>query len=101
MEPECSLPHSQAPATCSYPEPQPQSQSVETQASFPMLCRQKISPKLRPSKLRPIPKLEDSPLSTVRDCLLSIFAATLHIWWPLLHLQPEDAPRREDNETLT
>jgi hypothetical protein len=28
---------------------------------------------------RPTPKLEDHPLSTVRDCLFSIFAATLHI----------------------
>jgi hypothetical protein len=27
----------------------------------------------------PIPKLEDHPLSAVRDCLLNIFAATLHI----------------------
>jgi hypothetical protein len=28
---------------------------------------------------RPSPKLEDHPLSTVRDCLFNIFAATLHI----------------------
>ena len=28
---------------------------------------------------RPNPKLEDHPLSDVRDCLFSIFAATLHI----------------------
>ena len=27
----------------------------------------------------PTPKLEGHPLSTVRDCLLNIFAATLHI----------------------
>jgi len=116
METKCSLPHSQAPATCSYPKPEAQSQSVETQASFPLLCCQKISPKLRPSKLfrnvkrfygeevlapRPTPKLEDYPLSTVRDCLLSMFAATLHIWWPLLHLHLEDAPRSGDTDTLT
>ena len=31
---------------------------------------------------RPIPKLEDHPLSAVRDCLFNIFAATLHIWRP-------------------
>jgi hypothetical protein len=31
---------------------------------------------------RPTPKLEDHPLSAVRDCLFSIFAATLHIWRP-------------------
>jgi len=28
---------------------------------------------------RPTPKLEDQPLSAVRDCLFNIFAATLHI----------------------
>jgi hypothetical protein len=28
---------------------------------------------------RPTPKLEDRPLSAVRDCLVNIFAATLHI----------------------
>jgi hypothetical protein len=37
--------------------------------------------------LRPTPKLEDHPLPAVRDCLFSIFAATLHP-------QPEDAPCR-------
>jgi hypothetical protein len=29
---------------------------------------------------RPNPKLEDHPLSAVRDCLFNIFAATLHTW---------------------
>jgi hypothetical protein len=29
--------------------------------------------------LRPTPKLEDHPLSAVRDCLFNMFAATLHI----------------------
>ena len=28
---------------------------------------------------RPTPKLEDQPLSAVRDCLFNFFAATLHI----------------------
>ena len=28
---------------------------------------------------RPTPKLDDHPLSAVRDCLSNIFAATLHI----------------------
>jgi hypothetical protein len=31
---------------------------------------------------RPTPKLEDYPLSAVRDCLFSIFAATFCIWKP-------------------
>jgi hypothetical protein len=29
---------------------------------------------------RPTPKLEDHPLSAVRDCLFNIFAATLQNW---------------------
>jgi hypothetical protein len=29
---------------------------------------------------RPTPKLQDHPLSAVRDCLFSIFAITLHSW---------------------
>jgi hypothetical protein len=37
----------------------------------------------------PTPKLEDHPLSAVRDCLFNIFAAALHP-------QPEDAPYRGD-----
>jgi hypothetical protein len=36
---------------------------------------------------RPTPKLEDHPLSAVRDCLFNIFAATLCIWRPSLHPQ--------------
>jgi hypothetical protein len=83
---------------------------------FSIVMLSKDQSKARPSKLfcnvlrfygedllapRPTPKLEDYPLSTVRDCLLSIFAAVLHIRWPLLPLQPEDAPRCGDNETLT
>jgi hypothetical protein len=31
---------------------------------------------------RPNPRLDDHPLSAVRDCLFNIFAATLHIWRP-------------------
>jgi hypothetical protein len=31
---------------------------------------------------RPTPKLEDHPLSAVRDGLFNIFAGTLHIWRP-------------------
>jgi hypothetical protein len=47
---------------------------------------------------RPTPKLEDRPLSAVRDCLFNIFAATLQNWRGLLHPQPEDAPCRGDKE---
>jgi hypothetical protein len=48
--------------------------------------------RLRVVSILPNPKLEDHPLSDVRDCLFNIFAATLHIWRPFLHPQPEDAP---------
>jgi hypothetical protein len=34
---------------------------------------------------RPTHKLEDHPLSAVRDCLFNIFAVTLHAWRPFLH----------------
>jgi hypothetical protein len=43
-------------------------------------------------------ELEDHPLSAVRDCLFSIFTATLHMWRPFLHPQPEDAPYRVDKD---
>jgi hypothetical protein len=46
---------------------------------------------------RPTPKLEDHPLSAVRDC---IFVATLHIWRPFLYPQPEDAPCLGDRDPL-
>jgi hypothetical protein len=45
---------------------------------------------------RPTPKLEDHPLSAVRDCLFNVFAATLHNWRPFLHPQPKDVDG-EDN----
>jgi hypothetical protein len=49
---------------------------------------------------RPTPKLEDHPLSALRDCLFNVFAATLHNWRPFLHSQPEDAPCRDDRDPL-
>jgi hypothetical protein len=52
------------------------------------------------SALRPTPKLEDHPFSAVRDCLLNIFAATLHICRPFLHPQLEDAPCGGDRDPL-
>jgi len=67
MEPEGSLPQSQVPATCLYPE---------AYALFRnMICfysEELLAP-------RPTPKLENHPFSAVPDCLFNIFAATLHI----------------------
>jgi hypothetical protein len=47
---------------------------------------------------RPTPKLEDHPLSAVRDCLLNILYSQLPSisGGRLLHPQPEDAPCRGD-----
>jgi len=44
----------------------------------------------------PTPKLEDHPLSAVRDYLFNIFASTLRTRRTSLHPQPEDAPCRGD-----
>jgi hypothetical protein len=41
---------------------------------------------------RPIPMLEDHPLSAVRDCLFNTFAATLRTQRTFLQPQPVDAP---------
>jgi hypothetical protein len=49
---------------------------------------------------RPTPKLDDHPMSAVRDCLFNVLAATLHNWRPFLHLLPEDAPCRYDGDPL-
>jgi len=46
---------------------------------------------------RSIPKL-GHPLSTIRDCLFDIFAATLHIWRPFPLSAPGDAPIRDDKD---
>jgi hypothetical protein len=47
------------------------------------------------------PKLEVHPLSAVDDCLVGVFAPTLHIWRPFILPQPEDAPCRGDREPRT
>jgi hypothetical protein len=48
----------------------------------------------------PTPKLEDHPLLAVCDYLFNIFTATLHIWRPVLHPRPEDAPCNVDRDPL-
>jgi len=45
---------------------------------------------------RPNPKLEDHPLSAVRDYIFSIFAATVRIWRLSPPSPPRDTPRRGD-----
>jgi hypothetical protein len=49
---------------------------------------------------RPNPKLEDNRLSAVRDCLLNIFAATLHIIVRSSNRNLEDAPCHGDSDQL-
>lgn len=48
----------------------------------------------------PAPKLEDNPLSAVCNYQFSIFAATLHICWPFLCPQHEEAPCCGDRDPL-
>jgi hypothetical protein len=109
MEPEAegSLTHTQVPATCPYPEPaesspyphipNPEYPSYNNLMShFCCLGREKVSFQVRGfvceyfvTKIRfhgeeflarrATPKLEDRPLSAVRDCLFNTFVATLHI----------------------
>jgi hypothetical protein len=97
MEPEGSLPHSQEPATCPYPEPM---QRISPGQRLCQMFRNVIifyGELLAP---RPTPKLEDHPLSAVRDCLFNVFTATLHIRRPFLHVQPEDAACRGGTDRL-
>jgi hypothetical protein len=48
----------------------------------------------------PTSSLEDHPLSAVHNCLFNIFTATLHIWRPFLHPQPDDTPCLCDRDPL-
>jgi len=67
MEPEGSLPHSQVPSTCPYPE---QSISPGPKLSI-WTFRNKIYFYVEDLlATRPIPKLEDHDLWSVRDCLV-------------------------------
>jgi hypothetical protein len=91
MEPEGSLPHSQVPATCPYPE---LARSSPCHVHFSFLSSyQSINPGPRQvfmtrnkasfygeelSTPSPTPKHQYHPLSDVRDYLFNIFAATLH-----------------------
>ena len=100
MEPKGSLPHSQVLATCPFPDP---AQSIPyphitlpEHPSCPFFVAEVVPKYQSPRQVfifrnktnfygeellapRPTPKLEDHPLSAVRDCLFNIFAATLHI----------------------
>jgi hypothetical protein len=94
MESEGSLPHSQVSATCPDPEPArsspyshtplPEDPPYQSITSCPRLFVWMFRRIIRfygeeLLALRPNPKLEDHPLSAVRDCLVNIFAANLHI----------------------
>jgi hypothetical protein len=50
---------------------------------------------------RPTTKLEDNPVSIVRNCLFNKLAATLYSWRPFLYPQPQDAPCRVDRGQFT
>src|SRR5215470_11032516 len=94
MEPGGSLPHSQEPANCPCQRIGPGPRLRRLLCNIIIFYGEEL---LAP---RPTHKLEDHPLSPVRDCLFNVFAATLHNWRPFLHPQPEDAPCRGDKDPL-
>jgi len=80
MEPECSLPHSQVSATCPETDQLRSYQGMNPDMRQVFMFRNKASyfgEEL--SSPHQTPELEDHPLSAVRSCLFSIFAATRHI----------------------
>jgi hypothetical protein len=104
--PEGSLPHSQIPTTCLYPDAAQSNRNTYIQLPedppsklmFPFRClgHTKISVQFLGSACEyfvkkihlhgeelltpsPNPKQEDHPLSSIHDCIFNIFAATLHI----------------------
>jgi hypothetical protein len=52
------------------------------------------------STFQPTLRLEDHPLSAVRNCLFSTFAAPVHMGGGgrIFHLQPKDTPSRGDKK---
>ena len=100
MKPHISLPYSQAPATkltrdassrntCPPPRHGDPSGGVfylrivlspEEASRLWVFHKNKFFYGEEFSAPRPTSKLEDHPLSAVRDCLFNLFAATLHIW---------------------
>ena len=83
MEPEGSLPYSQTPVAFPHPEPialslSPACVEPNDQSQSDALLNVSTS------------KVQGRPLSAVRDRLFNITVATLHIWRPFLHPQPED-----------
>jgi hypothetical protein len=74
MDPEDSLPFSREPSTG--PNLEPGQRLMNFRNNLIFFCGEEF---LAP---RPTPKLEDHPLSAVRDCSFNIFATTLHICRP-------------------
>jgi len=63
---------------------------------FETFCNRKIFLRWGVVGPTPYPKLEDHPLSAVRDCLFNLFAATLRTRRSSLHPHPAGAPCRGD-----
>jgi hypothetical protein len=83
MEPERSLPHSQEPATCAYPEPDRSrhvydKETVQFQGTSLCFVTCSVFGKELLASRRP-PELEDHTLSAVRNFLFNLFAYTHHI----------------------
>jgi hypothetical protein len=77
METDCSLPHSQVPYTCPFPEPDKKEVSAVPRRLW-MLRNMRLFYVEDLLALRPTTKLEDHTFSEVRNCLVNIFQAILH-----------------------
>ena len=127
MEPECSLPHSQVPATCPYPEPARSSPHpltshflkihlTKSHVPFSLLRPyQSVSPGPRQvfmfrnnasfydeelSKPRRTPQAGGPPLVGCPWLLIQYIRSYRPYWRPFLHPQREDAPCRGDKDPL-
>jgi hypothetical protein len=129
MEPECSLPHSQVPTTCLYPEPAQSSpyphilllknspsspKSLVPLSLFrlyqiispgPRLCLWIFRNKDTFSKWEvvstlPNPQAEGPSLVSCLILLIQYIPNYPPYWRPFLHPQPEDAPCRGDRDPL-
>ena len=102
MEPEGSLPHSQVPATCPYPEParsipkyhsRPQAHGMNASQQVTFLRRGVVS-------TSPNPQIRGPPLVCCPRLLIQYIRSYPPYWRPFFHPQSEDAPCRGDRDPL-
>jgi hypothetical protein len=107
MEPEGSLPHSNMPATCPYPEPARSSPDPKLMSLFRFLDRTKLSVQVRGKRscflTKPVftvrifqhlaqPQARGPPLVGCPRLFNQYISSYPPYWRPFLLPQPEDAP---------